>query len=124
MRFCSLLDWPFFFFFSFLLVPFSICASFFFFLIFIWANTVYWYNNFSQYFHDIVCQFFIGQNKIIKYNTMTNHNCKYMYYENVLKFYYCHNLSTIFIISISCRSKKKKKKTAWLTMNLSSLRFF
>ena len=50
-----------------------------------------WYIYFYTYITNFIifsqllrCQFLIGQNKIIKYEIVTNHNWKYMFCENVI----------------------------------------
>ena len=65
---------------------------------FLWNIYVSWHiycytntTNFIIFSQLLTCQFFTSRNKIIKYETLTNHNWKYMFWENV---------TTLIIITI------------------------
>ena len=65
---------------------------------FLWNIYVSWHiycytntTNFIIFSQLLTCQFFTSRNKIIKYETVTNHNWKYMFWENV---------TTLIIITI------------------------
>ena len=58
------------------------------------------------------CRFLINWNKIIKYETMTNHNWKYFFFLQKFCNTYCyHYIFTIVEVSISYRSNKKNAKS-------------